>query len=74
MSKSFRLASKQFIIWMIIFILFIALFIQLIFYIKDNMPTTLRPSIKEEGKEAIDAANLRIENEAKPAAGNISIT
>lgn len=74
MSKSFRSASKQFIIWIIIFTLFIILFIQSVSYVKDNMPNTLKPSIKEEDKETVDAANLRIENEEKTIVGNITIT
>ena len=72
MSKSFRAASKQFIVWIIILALFLILFIQLAHYMKESMPDTLKPSIKE--KEAINMTNLKIMNEEKEIVGNITIT
>jgi len=72
MSKSFRAASKQFIVWIIILALFLILFIQLAHYMKESMPVTLKPSIKE--KEAINMTNLKIMNEEKEIVGNITIT
>lgn len=71
-SKAFRKAMKMFIIWIIIFAIFIYGFLKFVYLMKEKMPVTAGPSIKQE--QLIDTEKLRIEEIEKPVVGNMSVT
>lgn|GEM_PF-1968257 len=73
MSRPCRKAIKTFFVWMILFALIIFLFIKFVYFVKENMPVALKPTIKDE-KQDTDMGELIVEEKEKPIVGNISVT